>query len=517
MNQNLLETVKLQQVASDPKNSAWVFASAGSGKTKILVDRVLRLLLSDVTPDKILCLTFTKNAALEMQDRINSELAKWILCDEEELVEKLKNLSGKSPGQDVLKKARTLFNAVLDAEFKIKTQTIHAFCQTIIKIFPFEADVRPSFEVIESAKESLLLKQVQKKLLQDAFIDKNLENLLKKINSKFDEESFLDVLSGFLSKKEKINFLKDEFFGIENVIAEIYKKFSVSPNYKKEDIFGEFLTKINFVEILQLAQELENTELKSNIDLTIAIRSFVNNQNLKSFDDFYSAFFTDKNEPRKLSKNTASNQLIKDLVEKQQILIADFLEELNSFTICDNSVAILTFVDLVLEKYNAIKKQNALLDYNDLIVKTNQLLANPEFSDWIKLKMDSSFDHILIDESQDTNHHQWNIIKALSEDFFSGLSAQNQNRSIFIVGDEKQSIYSFQGAEPNISEEIFTYFQNKLGDNLKKIELNNSFRSVNTVLNAVDRVFSQSDIKKSLSKLSEFKNHLFAKPINNPS
>ena len=233
MNQNLLETVKLQQVASDPKNSAWVFASAGSGKTKILVDRVLRLLLSDVTPDKILCLTFTKNAALEMQDRINSELAKWILCDEEELVEKLKNLSGKSPGQDVLKKARTLFNAVLDAEFKIKTQTIHAFCQTIIKIFPFEADVRPSFEVIESAKESLLLKQVQKKLLQDAFIDKNLENLLKKINSKFDEESFLDVLSGFLSKKEKINFLKDEFFGIENVIAEIYKKFSVSPNYKK--------------------------------------------------------------------------------------------------------------------------------------------------------------------------------------------------------------------------------------------------------------------------------------------
>ena len=144
-NLNLSQTVHLQQSASDPKNSAWVFASAGSGKTKILTDRVLRLLLDDISPSKILCLTFTKVAAAEMQHRINSELAKWILCSDAELVKKLSDLSGKNPTQIDLKKARTLFIKILDEEAKIKVQTIHSFCQTLIKIFPFEAKVKPTF------------------------------------------------------------------------------------------------------------------------------------------------------------------------------------------------------------------------------------------------------------------------------------------------------------------------------------------------------------------------------------
>jgi ATP-dependent helicase/nuclease subunit A len=191
-------------------------------------------------------------------------------------------------------------------------------------------------------------------------------------------------------------------------------------------------------------------------------------------------------------------------------LINDFLDQLNSLKIANDSALLLRFVDHILENYSQLKKQNSVLDYNDLIVETNRLLANPDFSNWVKLKMDSSFDHILIDESQDTNHQQWNIIKALSEDFFTGLSSSNKRRSIFIVGDEKQSIYSFQGAEPNISAEIFAHFAEKLGNNLKKIELNNSFRSQAKILQAVDDVFSKEERKKAISKVSEFQAH---KPI----
>ena len=161
---NLAKTTKLQQLASDPKNSSWVFASAGSGKTKVLTDRVLRLLLDDVHPDKILCLTFTKVAAAEMQQRINTELANWVLLDEESLIRQLEKLSGKQPSKTELRKARLLFANILDAASKIKIQTIHSFCQNLVKIFPFEAGIRPNFEVIESAQEKLLLQKAQKEV-----------------------------------------------------------------------------------------------------------------------------------------------------------------------------------------------------------------------------------------------------------------------------------------------------------------------------------------------------------------
>ena len=275
-------------------------------------------------------------------------------------------------------------------------------------------------------------------------------------------------------------------------------------------IFQKFATKINHQAHLKLAFELENSRLISNIKLATAIRNFLNNLTLENFSDYKSAFFTQEGNPRKLTKNIAANLELTSIFSDCCQLINDFSEQLNSLKIANDSALLLRFVDHILENYSQLKKQNSVLDYNDLIVETNRLLANPDFSNWVKLKMDSSFDHILIDESQDTNHQQWNIIKALSEDFFTGLSSSNKSRSIFIVGDEKQSIYSFQGAEPNISAEIFAHFAEKLGNNLKKIELNNSFRSQAKILQAVDDVFSQKERKKAISKVSEFQAH---KPI----
>ncbi len=512
MNSNLQQTINLQQIASDPKNSAWVFASAGSGKTKILTDRVLRLLLDNVSPSKILCLTFTKVAAAEMQSRINSELAKWILCDNLELQKKLTALSGDFPTENELKRARILFVKILDEESKIKVQTIHSFCQTLIKIFPFEAKVKPNFEVLESNQEKLLLKTAQKEVLKKALINEDLKKLVQETNAKLHEESFSELVANLLNKKEQLNFLKEKFFGIENIIAEIFKNFGIrnEDGSSKSIIFYKFAAQINHQDHLKLALELENSQLVTNVKLATAIRKFLNNLTLENFPDYKLAFFTKEGNPRKLSKNIAANFQLSSIFSDCCRLINDFLDQLNSLKIANDSALLLRFVDHILENYSQLKKQNSVLDYNDLIVETNRLLANPDFSNWVKLKMDSSFDHILIDESQDTNHQQWNIIKALSEDFFTGLSSSNKRRSIFIVGDEKQSIYSFQGAEPNISAEIFAHFAEKLGNNLKKIELNNSFRSQAKILQAVDDVFSKEERKKAISKVSEFQAH---KPI----
>ena len=511
MNPNLLQTVQLQQTASDPKNSAWVFASAGSGKTKILTDRVLRLLLDDVAPNKILCLTFTKVAAAEMQSRINSELAKWILCLDEELQKKLSDLSGRFPTQNELKKARTLFIKILDEESKIKVQTIHAFCQTLIKIFPFEAKVKPTFEVLEENREKLLLKTAQKEVLKKAVTNEELKFLVQKTNAKLHEESFSALVSHLLNKKEQLNLLKEKFFGIENVIAEIFKNLSVTKNQNDEELFSDFLTKINREGNFKLASSLESGNSSKNEETATKIRIFLDHPTLENFDIYKSAFFTkDKNEPRKIYGDPAKDETNINFMLGCQEIILDFLDKLNSLKIANDSALLLRFVDHILGNYSQIKKQNSFLDYNDLIVETNRLLANSDFSDWVKLKMDGSFDHILIDESQDTNHQQWNIIKALSEDFFTGLSSAQKNRSIFIVGDEKQSIYSFQGAEPNISAEIFAFFDARLGNQLKKIELNNSFRSQAKILQAVDEVFRDPKRKNAISKLAEFQEH---KPI----
>ncbi len=510
MNSNLQQTINLQQIASNPTNSAWVFASAGSGKTKILTDRVLRLLLDNVSPSKILCLTFTKVAAAEMQSRINSELAKWILCDNVELQKKLTALSGDFPTENELKRARILFVKILDEDSKIKVQTIHSFCQTLIKIFPFEAKVKPNFEVLESNQEKLLLKTAQKEVLKKALLNEELKKLVQETNAKLHEENFSELVANLLNKKEQLNSLKEKFFGIENIIAEIFKNFGAEVDLGSIHIFQKFAAKINRQDHLKLALELENSGLITNSKLATAIRKFLNNLTLENFPDYKLAFFTQEGNPRKLSKNIAANLELSSIFSDCCQLINDFSDQLNSLKIANDSALLLRFVDHILENYSQLKKQNSVLDYNDLIVETNRLLANPDFSDWIKLKMDSSFDHILIDESQDTNHQQWNIIKALSEDFFTGLSSSNKRRSIFIVGDEKQSIYSFQGAEPNISAEIFAHFAEKLGNNLKKIELNNSFRSQAKILQAVDDVFSKEERKKAISKVAEFQAH---KPI----
>ncbi len=469
-------------IASDPKNSCWVFASAGSGKTKILVDRVVRLLLDGVSPNKILCLTFTKVGAAEMQQRINSRLAELVLVSDGELLEKLRELNGKSPSADLLKKARTLFAKILDSEARIKVQTIHAFCQTLIKIFPFEAKVKPSFEVLEEVQERLLLERAQKETIRD----ESVSDLVKEISGKLHDESLSDLLETLLDKKEKLRF---EFKELGD----------------PQEIFQKFLNKLNREENLQLAFDLENSGLATNEKIAIKVRKFFNEPKLGNFSTYQSAFFTDKNEPRKIpGKNLGS---LVAVVEKQCALIEEFSEEINTLNIEKDTDLLLRFTQCVLQNYSKLKEQQGFLDYNDLIIETNRLLANPDFSDWVKMKMDGSFDHILIDESQDTNRQQWSIIKALCEDFFSGLSLSNHQRSIFIVGDEKQSIFSFQGAEPDISSEIFSYFRNKFGDQFKKIELHDSYRSKAEVLAAVDKVFSNPQRKAAISKESEFSGH----------
>ncbi len=492
----LANTVKLQQIASNPRNSAWVFASAGAGKTKVLTDRVLRLLLDGVLPSKILCLTFTKTAATEMQERINARLAELVLLDDQKLSENIALLTGGVATEKLLKKARILFAQIVDAGSQIKVQTIHAFCQNLIKIFPFEVGVKPNFEVMDDNLEAIFLQKAKKEILLQSLENQGLQEIVKQISGKLSEDNFLELIAKILAQKERLVFLKNEFGNTQNIIAEIFKIFAVESDENEAEIFAKYRSEISCEKILQMSYDLAGSDSKTNQKNAKLLKICGDDFSLKNFPTYKEIFFTKGNEPRKVgSIFTKGFEHYTDFVLQQQGLIEDFLDHINSCKTANGTALLLNFIDQILEKYQELKNKNSLLDYNDLIIKTEQMLHNQDFSAWIKMRMDGFFDHILIDESQDTNHRQWNIVKVLTEDFFSGEAAQKQNRTIFIIGDDKQSIYSFQGSEPNISHEIFSYYQQKLAGSsfkLHKIDLSNSFRSLPNILQMVDMVFEDN-------------------------
>lgn len=502
---NLEETIKLQQFASNPQNSCWVFASAGSGKTSILTNRVLRLLLSDISPSKILCLTFTNAGALEMQNRINEKLSEWILLDDNSLSKSIENLTGNFATKETLNKARSLLIKTIDSEYKIKAQTIHSFCQSLIKIFPFESNIRPTFEILEEKQQTLLIKKSQDEIFRNS--DENLQKLITAISYKVGEEDIFKLIKNILDKKETLSILKDNFENFEDIKSAISKIVGVKNNKNEEDLFLDLIKLIDETELIKIAEIFTNSKTKSPKEWAQNIWHFLHNKNSKNIVTLKLAFLTDKESLRKLPKEFIEDDFICSMQKKYSDICLDFEENINSYKIACDSILLLDLSYKIIDKYNALKKQQGLVDYNDLITLTNQLLENPDFSDWVKMKMDSNFDHILVDESQDTNHQQWNIIKALSEDFFSGESLSEKERSIFIVGDEKQSIYSFQGAEPTISLDIYKYFKERLLDNFHKVELNNSFRSKLEILQLVDLVFCDKERAKSISKATIYQEH----------
>ncbi|MFM7620462.1 MAG: UvrD-helicase domain-containing protein [Alphaproteobacteria bacterium] len=505
----LADAIKLQQIASDPKNNAWVFASAGSGKTKILSDRVLRLLLENTAPNKILCLTFTKVGANEMTERINQELANWVIIDEEELLKKLTNLTGQIPNNLTILKARKLFVEVLDSEKKINIQTIHSFCKSLLNIFPFEAKIPLNFELLEENQGKLMLQKARQEVFKNAENDEGLQKIIADIFSEISEESLEEMILQILSQKEKINRLQIQTNNFRNFPEIIENILQIDSQKNQQGIISEFYQELELEAITMLIADLENSG-KRNIETAKKIAKFLNNPNTTNFQKIISGFFNDEGNPRKLYGDIGKIKLedkYSNLCQQTREIIEIYEQKLISLDIVKNTVNLINLIAKVLDNYQKIKKNNSFLDYDDLILQTNKLLENPEFSSWVKMKMDGNFDHILIDESQDTNMQQWQIIKALSEDFFSGESKANKHRSIFIVGDEKQSIYSFQGSEPDISSKIYKYFSNKLGENLKKIELNNSFRSTKEVLALVDEIFKQQQYSKAICKVSNFENH----------
>lgn len=490
-----------QQKASDPTSSVWVEASAGTGKTKVLTDRVLRLLLNDANPARILCLTYTKAAASEMNNRIIDCLAKWAVIPEAELIKQLQNLQA-SP--DLCDKARRLFALVLDTPGGIKIQTIHSFCQEILKRFPLEAKISPYFEVMDDRETGETLSQISQDILSHQ--TPQVSSALNYITQNCSEFSFPQIMS---SITDNCDMLENYFasYPDNNLIAEhIAQILNLSPETNVSTIKQQFWDNFASENIAVLLQALDAGSEKSK-ETAKLLSQAVNEQN---FDNYTDIMLTKDGEPQKKFLIKKSQELFPQALQiynDETARLIHHIQLIHTANLRDSTIAVLTIAREILNRYRQAKFNHCKMDYNDLINKTSQLLNSSHTADWVLYKLDGGLDHILIDEAQDTSPQQWSIIQALTKEFFSGYGSKSQKPTIFVVGDRKQSIYSFQGADVTEFEKMHNYFA-ATAQNFQTINMEVSFRSTAAILDMVNTVFTTTSAAKGVISPNQNIHHI---------
>lgn len=520
----------LQRLASTPQDSVWVGASAGSGKTKVLTDRMLRLLLplsndqSGVKPHKILALTFTKAAASEMALRISKRLSEWAtmpIDGDKGLHKNLKNLLGHAATDYQLDMARKLFAHVVDAPGGLKIMTIHSFCQSVLGRFPLEADLPPNFKALEEAQARVYLESAINNTIREANAQAGspLSQAVDHLAHLNNEEQLTNLVMSLISEQRQMKRILKENFDAEGLYQSLCQNFEILPNIDPNQLIQNFITALNSNSALLrqacavMAESPSITDQKN----AIKIQNYLDAKNDKKepfFEEYRSIFLTKKGEAKKTiitKKVQDKNPTLLTLMLEEQQKLLNLEESYRKSVIATVTRDLFTFAQHVLNAYETYKNQENVLDFDDLILRTLDLLKGQtknlnglDASPWIRYKMDQGINHILVDESQDTNPEQWEIIQTLCDDFFEDNSEDEKLRSIFVVGDEKQSIFSFQRASPEKFHSMRQWFDQKIQNTqnqLQSINFETSFRSTPAILDFVDAVFASDQTREGLSDI----------------
>ena len=503
-------TILSQHQASDPAASAWVSANAGSGKTHVLAQRVVRLLLAGTPPGRILCLTFTKTAAANMSERVFRTLAEWTLLDDAALDAAIASTGAPRAGASGLIAARRLFARTIETPGGLKIQTIHAFCERLLHMFPFEANVSAGFEVIEPPRQGELMGMARLATLEAAIHDEGaLGSALRALSGDASEGTFTKVLTEAL--KFRADLAKS---ALEVPGAALAAHLGLNPGETPASIALEMLNGgIAPERWPALALWLDGgiqTDRQTAGKLRDAAARMDAGDPEGALAGYLGLFFKADGEARKklVMKTLASrNPEAAAMLEAEAPRLEAALGRQRAAAAVERTAALVTLTLAIFARYEQLKAERSLIDFEDLILRTQGLLSRSEAA-WVLYKLDSGIDHILVDEAQDTSPAQWEILKALASDFTAGAGQRIQRRTIFAVGDEKQSIYSFQGAAPHKFAEMKREFGSRAaaaGQNFAAVRLELSFRSAPEILQAVDRVFGVPENYRGLSADSDQK------------
>jgi ATP-dependent helicase/nuclease subunit A len=501
------ELRRLQVEASDPAVSAWVAANAGSGKTHVLAQRVIRLLLEGVAPARMLCITFTKAAAANMANRVFDELRRWTALDDLELDAAISRISDVQADAARRTLARRLFAMTLETPGGLKVQTIHAFCTRLLHHFPFEANVAARFTVLDEAAQAQLLNEISLGVLLDAALapDGALGCALAMAIAAASDQTFKDVVGEAIRKRDAVRLWIDHGGSIDAAVAALCGTLGVGADDTIEQVESEMTDGPLFPASQWPAAAAALAQgSKSDQEQAQRLRAAFATTGSERATIYRQVFFTGKLEPRQQlltrSIEISNPQLAERLCGERERMLA-LVERRNAIACRDRTAALITIADAVLSRYQAAKDRRGQLDYDDLIEKALALLGE-ERAAWVHYKLDQGIDHVLIDEAQDTSPKQWEIIRRLSAEFFAGAGARSVTRTIFAVGDEKQSIFSFQGAAPREFETMHRRFRalaSPAEHKFRHVRFRHSFRSGPNVLGAVDEVFGRPEAFTGLS------------------
>lgn len=496
------EVLRLQTDASDPEVSAWVAANAGSGKTHVLAQRVIRLLLAGCAPSRILCLTFTKAAAANMASRVFDTLAKWTTLDDDLLDAEIGKLERGRPDPERRAHARRLFAEALETPGGLKVLTIHAFCTRLLHQFPFEANVAARFTVLEDRAETELIDALRLSVLLDAAgaPDSVLGRALATAITAAADVTFADLVREAIGKRDEVTAWIERAGSVEAAMAELSAALGIDAADTIESVEAEFfagphLPVSEWPVVMTLLAGGSSTD-QEHITRLQSAQTEIGTARVEAYLD---VFCTKDRQKRARVVTAGIAKKYPDFAARltaEQDRVCALLQRRRAVVTRDRTAALLAIVSAVIERYRGEKDRRGLLDYDDLIDKTLALFANVSAA-WVLYKLDLGIDHVLIDEAQDTSPKQWEVVKALVAEFFAGAGARSDvKRTIFAVGDEKQSIFSFQGAAPLQFDAMRRYFEasHRDGDIEFRIrEFKHSFRSAPVVLGAVDSVFGRPE------------------------
>lgn len=502
-----------QMPAVNPLDTVWLSASAGTGKTQVLSSRVLRLLLQPgISPSQILCLTFTKAGATEMAARINGTLAEWVRMEDIELFPRLEAI-GAPTDAATMARARTLFAAVLDCPGGgLRIDTIHAFSQWLLATFPLEADLIPGSRPMEDRERTLLAKQVLADLLVEAEEDPLGDPQLLDAISALSLRHGPDAVVGFLLRCAGA---REVWFGpgswqAGDMRAHVLRLLDLPPQ-ADADMLAELCSDTRFdVASLRRCMEVNHEwGTKTGLEAVDRISEWLlgnPTQRAASIDEMAKAFLTQKGEPKASKSQDKIEPSYPDYAARVVAGIEGVRTMRAMLDLVDHLVPSLRLGRAFAIAWDEAKSREGLIDFDDQIRRAASLLKDKAQADWIRYKLDRQFDHILVDEAQDTNEQQWDIIFAMAEEFWAGAGQhEDRLRTLFVVGDYKQAIFRFQGTSPENFRKAAGRVRNLMRAaarnaaqlraeyeprEMQELGLERSFRTAQPVLDFVDQAIA---------------------------
>ncbi|MGC2458838.1 MAG: UvrD-helicase domain-containing protein [Gallionellaceae bacterium] len=471
-------------VALDPKHSVVVEACAGSGKTWLLVSRIVRLLLDGAQPSQILAITFTRKAAQEMQARLHLWLRDLAMGDDAEVREFFSERGLESLNEEQVQRARGLYSSVLLAQPCITISTFHGWFMQVMQRAPLNADVMQNMSLLERAGS-----------VQEEAWEEMLEQMRRQPDSI--EAQYMQWLFGecglYNTRKLLFNFLakraewlaytqgQDDalMFALGNLRMELAVHMERDPKaeWGKCGESGDAL----FAFAQQLASGGTDAQNKKAGELESPWTDSAENER---FDNVWPLLFTQAGEPRSFKptrKQDAEAFLsARDMLFGRMQAVRDELAEQQAYRLNE---AVLHCGVVLLERYQALKLQKQQMDFSDLEWQLCRLLQNSDHAETMQYKLDSRYRHVLLDEFQDCNPLQWQILRA----WFDAAVAVESQPTVFVVGDPKQSIYRFRRADARLFGVAREYLQEHFAAH--ELHNNHTWRNAPAVLDAVNDVF----------------------------